>query len=561
MSKINDEKLKKIPISFSKLNEYENKKEDIRFTEVLIKILHLGRNYNGSVFTQKAVEDALPSLANTPILGFIESNEKGEEDFSDHRTSWNKDKDGNIKVRYEGNAYGVIPESFAKEAYFEDCVCSDGITRTYLFCKALLWNKFDYVLDIFDNNEGVSKQSMELAEEYTGHWTDDGFEFDSFLFDGCCAISVQPAMIDSTIELSNFSANDIANEIANKLNKYELLFSSNIGDKEEGEKVARKKKEEKQEFSQEEVVEVEAVETEMSNEEVETEVVETEMSDEETVVEEAVEEVATENSIEENVEEVVETEMADKDETEDEETEEEAEEEKDEENKKSYRKFEFSLSHEDIRCKIYDKLFEMEQIENTWFYIIKTQDNYFVYQDEKTGKFYKQDYVSTDNEIAFEGERIEVFNIFVDGETQKEIQAVTYSELKEQLNSTKEQLDVANGKIVKFEKENAELLEFKANADEEARKLEIDKIISKFSKMSELDLELYKTKAYNKEFASNEELENALYIELGKLNYSKNAVESEEGNGLQTHFSVAIPKDNVDESIPDYGAFNHIFRK
>ena len=514
MSKINDEKLKKIPVSFSKINEYENKKEDIRFTEVLIKILHLGRNYNGSVFTKKAVEDALPSLANTPILGFIEDNEKGEEDFSNHRTSWNKDKDGNIKVRYGGNAYGVIPESFAKEAYFEDCVCSDGITRTYLFCKALLWNKFDYVLDIFDNNEGVSKQSMELAEEYTGHWTDDGFEFDSFLFDGCCAISVQPAMIDSTIELSNFSANDIANEIANKLNKYELLFSSNIGDKEEGEKVARKKKEEKQEFSQEGIVEANAVETE----------------------------------------------MADKEEKEDEETEEEKEEEK-EENKKSYRKFEFSLSHEDIRCKIYDKLFEMEQIENTWFYIIKTQDNYFVYQDEKTGKFYKQGYVSTDNEIAFEGERVEVFNVFVDGETQKEIQALTYSELKEQLNSTKEQLDVANGKIVKFEKENAELLEFKANADEEARKLEIDKIISKFSKMSELDLELYKTKAYNKEFASNEELENALYIELGKLNYSKNAIESEEDNGLQTHFSVAIPKDNVDESIPDYGAFNHIFRK
>ena len=203
----------------------------------------------------------------------------------------------------------------------------------------------------------------------------------------------------------------------------------------------------------------------------------------------------------------------------------------------------------------------MEQIENTWFYIIKTQDNYFIYQDEKTGNFYKQGYVSTDNEIAFEGERVEVFNVFVDGETQKEIQAVTYSELKEQLNSTKEQLDVANGKIVKFEKENAELLEFKANADEEARKSEIDKIISKFSKMSELDLELYKTKAYNKEFASNEELENALYIELGKLNYSKNAIENEEGNGLQTHFSVAIPKDNVDESIPDYGAFNHIFRK
>ena len=115
-------------------------------------------------------------------------------------------------------AYGVITETYAKEAYFEDCVCSDGVSRRFLFCKALLWNKFDYVLDIFNNSDGVVKQSMELADEYEGHWTKDGFEFDSFMFDGCCAINVQPAMIDSKIELSNFSANDIADEIKNKLN-------------------------------------------------------------------------------------------------------------------------------------------------------------------------------------------------------------------------------------------------------------------------------------------------------------------------------------------------------
>lgn len=541
MSKINDEKLKQISIEFSKLNEYEDKKEDIRFTEVLIKILHLGRNYNGSVFTENAVKKALPSLANTPILGYIEENKEGEDDFSDHRSIWITDKDGNKKIRYAGNAYGVITETYAKEAYFEDCVCSDGVSRRFLFCKALLWNKFDYVLDIFNNSDGVVKQSMELADEYEGHWTKDGFEFDSFMFDGCCAINVQPAMIDSKIELSNFSANDIADEIKNKLNKYELLFNSNI-DKEVDE-VGKPNKEENKDFTQEEIVE--EVETEVSTENEKEEIVEenvdnNDSTEEVEVSEEDNDEVSTENTKEEeNEEDEVETEEACK-----------------------KKKYTFSLSHDDIRCKIFDKLYDLEDIENEWYSIVFVKDNYFIYHSYGTGKFYKQSYTTTDTDLAFNGEREEVYSVFVDKETYDEIQSVTYSKLKENYESVKTELDIANGKIVKFEKENKELLEFKNNADEEARKVEIDNVISNFSNISELDLETYRTKAYNKEFASNKELEDALYIELGKLNYGKVNTQVNEEKTVQTHYSVSLQKDNkVDENVPDYGAFNHIFKK
>ena len=142
----------------------------------------------------------------------------------------------------------------------------------------------------------------------------------------------------------------------------------------------------------------------------------------------------------------------------------------------------FELSFDEIRERLNEIIRYQVKEDDIYRYVCTVYNDNFIYEEETydeeyTQKYYKQGYSKTETEVALEGERVEVFNVFVDEETKKDIQAVTYSELKEQL-------DVANGKIVKFEKENAELLEFKANADEEARKSEIDKIISKFSKMS-----------------------------------------------------------------------------
>ncbi|MCD3328207.1 hypothetical protein G8V02_15305, partial [Clostridium botulinum D/C] len=77
---------KKIPVIFQKLDQYESEYSDIRFLKVKIWLMHLGENFNGSYFSKEVVENAIPSLSNTPILTYIETNSSGEEDFSDHRT-------------------------------------------------------------------------------------------------------------------------------------------------------------------------------------------------------------------------------------------------------------------------------------------------------------------------------------------------------------------------------------------------------------------------------------------------------------------------------------------
>ena len=105
-----------IPVEFEKITEYTQ--EDKRFTKVRITLMHTGLNVNGSIFEKDVVEKALPSLAYIPILGFIEKNSKGEDDFSNHRYILVKDENG-LRREYIGAAYGVILSNDENNAHFE----------------------------------------------------------------------------------------------------------------------------------------------------------------------------------------------------------------------------------------------------------------------------------------------------------------------------------------------------------------------------------------------------------------------------------------------------------
>ena len=97
MSKIEDKKLRKIPIEIvGNINSYSIKDTDTRFTEVLIKVLHTGKNFNGSIFKKEVVEKALPTMKNTPILAFIEKNSENEDDFSEAPNNYFEEADNSF---------------------------------------------------------------------------------------------------------------------------------------------------------------------------------------------------------------------------------------------------------------------------------------------------------------------------------------------------------------------------------------------------------------------------------------------------------------------------------
>lgn len=209
-----------IPLIFQKVQDYEA--NDTRFTKVKIWLMHLHENLNGSYFSKEVVTEAIPTLANTPILAFIEENSDGEIDFSDHRMVLVK-KDGEISIKYLGQAIGVIPSD--NNAHFEIRLCDDGIEREFLVCEGLIWNKWDDPIDIF-NRDVVKWQSMELHDDYEGYWGDDGlFHFTKFKFFGACVLGkdVLPAMHNATIE-AQFSYKDIFKDIQEKMEQFKVFF-------------------------------------------------------------------------------------------------------------------------------------------------------------------------------------------------------------------------------------------------------------------------------------------------------------------------------------------------
>lgn len=217
-----DDKIKIVPAVFKKMADY--KVADTRFVPVEIVLMHLGENYNGSYFSKKIVQEAIPSLANTPILAYMEKNSDNEDDFSDHRSVVVKQSnDEGYEIEYVGAAIGVIPEN--NNARFEDRDDGNGNIKTYLIVDGLIWTKWKKPLRIFDERNGKVLQSMELHQDYEGEMKDDGlFHFTKFSFFGACALGkdVSPAMEGANISV-NFAMEDFIVELQTKMEEYKLF--------------------------------------------------------------------------------------------------------------------------------------------------------------------------------------------------------------------------------------------------------------------------------------------------------------------------------------------------
>jgi hypothetical protein len=211
----------RVPIRFETIDTYD----DERFLRVKIWLMHTGENLNGSYFSKEAIETAIPTLAMTPILGFMGENSDGEEDFEGHKIGIAK-KDGEWSFVYKGHAYGAIPPD--NNAQFEMRVCEDGVEREFLTCEGLVWTKFADAVDILNRDESKS-QSMELAKTYSGFLDKKTklYNFEEFMFDGACILGadIKPAMKGASVEV-NFSQDQILDEIKDMLSEFKSIFST-----------------------------------------------------------------------------------------------------------------------------------------------------------------------------------------------------------------------------------------------------------------------------------------------------------------------------------------------
>lgn len=211
------------PVSFIKKGEYES--SDFRFIDVSIDVMHTGANLNKTSFTKDAINKAVPTIRNTPILGYVvDELDEEDKDFKGHEHELRiTDKD--VKYVYAGQAYGVIPESCNPRWIVKDD--GTGIEREYLRVDGLIWTKFSDPVDIF-TRDGTKNHSVELTDMACGPADKNGnVPVGSFKFDGCCILSttdpsIKPAVTGSCVT-ANFSVEDITAQIRDRLYEYQAI--------------------------------------------------------------------------------------------------------------------------------------------------------------------------------------------------------------------------------------------------------------------------------------------------------------------------------------------------
>ena len=392
---------------------------------VVLQACHTGKNVNETIINTDVMERSLASFKNRPILGYIHEID-GEWHFYKHNL--HEDEDGEIV--YDEIPVGIVPESCdAKLEYDEDK------DKTYVVINGYIFEEYSKAAEILRREKECSV-SVELSiREFSYNAKEHCLVIEDFYFSGVTILGkhpdgedVMPGMAGSNIKLADFSAKNNSLfadkyetqiiEMQEKLDK--LISCFNIDNSKKGGISMNHFEELLAKYSK--TVEDITFEYEgMSNEDLDAKFEElfgegeTEPEDDSVVVEDSDETEEVEVTEEEpETTEVVEAIV---------------------ENEAFTRTYE--LSHDDIRCALYNLLMPYEEVDGTYYYISEVFDDYFVYESWCGGTIYGQGYDKNDETVSFEGERYELFRELLTASEKAELDAMrsNYAAISEKLKS------------------------------------------------------------------------------------------------------------------------------
>lgn len=438
-----------------------------------IRAFHDLTNNNKSYIETDVLEEKMMSMANRPIMADIvetsEQDSKGNpiKDFSGHTMEYNEEKE---KFIYKELPVGhcVNPDNIHLE-YDEE------YERNFVVSDVVIYEEYTDACEILRRRETVDCSVELIIKEM--HWnnTEKVLVLDDFFVQGVTLLgaAVLPGMSGSKLSLKDFSEENnslfsfISDESQIKLietldklnNTLSNLSGFNI-DKEESQKggVAETMFNELLEKYNKTIDDINFDYENMSDEELEAKFAEmfktegtvetNEVDDPETDDKEDVE--SPDDSNDEEVE-IIEEPVDDTDEDEKDDEPEVIE----TESKKETGTFTktFEISHEELFGVLYDLLAPLERSLGECYWIVKTYDDHFIYQGYD-GHFFDQKYIKDDDNVAFDGERQEVFAEFITAEEKAEIENMraNYSSISAELAKYKEAEDIAN-KMTIFEDE------------------------------------------------------------------------------------------------------------
>lgn len=273
------------------------------FSKCKAYILYKDDNRNGSYLSKEAVEDAIPSLYNIPIVGEYL---KEKDNFGSHGGKL-EIKDDEIEYVQTTVPYGLIPES--ANVYWEEVQEKNGSVNEYLVADGcILWTgRYQELSTVME--EGKYNQSMEIQPVDANFAIVGGkevFKIDKFIFSALCILGVDKGDNPNDHVEPCFESASI---IAYSLDEFKLQFNQMIDEfkyimQKGGQLVSEKKVAEEKVNEETPVVEEKVVEEKQEPEVVEPEVTEenketpTEKNPAEKVIEETPAEVTEEEDTE-----------------------------------------------------------------------------------------------------------------------------------------------------------------------------------------------------------------------------------------------------------------------
>ena len=453
--------------------EFNSKVESTQgLVPVTLQACHTELNRNLSFISEDTMTKALPSFANKPILGYIHQLDDGTYDFYTHNISYveDEDSDDGVRIEYDERPIGVVPESC--NAHLEYDKDKD---KNYVVVTGYIYEDYgNRAVDIIKANGGKTKVSVEIAVNEMSYNAKEGYlNIDDMYFMGVTCLGKTPegevvheGMEGSNLKLDNFSAKensmfsaDITDKIVDLLSNINEKLDS-FSDTKFNEKGVENKMNHFEELLEKYGKTVEDIEFDYEN-----------MTDEELDVkfaelfDEAGEAEIQDDSDNDTDASVVEE--ADVD------SEEEVEIVVTEEAIEIY-ELKYELSHDDIRCALYNLIAAKSEDDYYYTWITEVYDSKFIYQDCRENKFYRQKYAKDGDNISFDGDPIEVFSEWLSKDEKDALDALKseYAALKE----FKDTYDFEQAKAKKTEiLEGVEYAEIKDSDEFKALVSEMDK--------------------------------------------------------------------------------------
>lgn len=183
-----------------------------QFTLCKCYIQALGKNQNKTKFSQEAVDDALPTLYNIPVVGHIFVDNDGVTRMGGHDMTVTQDKDGKYVFKVITVPYGVVPQQ--DNVHYEDVTEKNGTVNTYCVADIILWTgRYPELLEAKYNEEIYFAQSMEIfplkSTKEDGYLNVEKFEYSALCLLGKSDDSsknVSPCFESARVEPYDFEA-------------------------------------------------------------------------------------------------------------------------------------------------------------------------------------------------------------------------------------------------------------------------------------------------------------------------------------------------------------------